>query len=111
MRRMGGADIVVAGAGAIGRAVAVALARAGHRVTVVDPLGANASGVAAGMLAPAFECVFDAGSAGHYELLLEAREKLGGSLMRLAISRAEPIAGMSVWRPAMPVTQWAWTKP
>jgi glycine oxidase len=74
MRRMSGADIVVAGAGAIGRAVAVALARAGHRVRVVDPLGANASGVAAGMLAPAFECVFDAGAAGQYELLLEARD-------------------------------------
>ena len=59
MRRMGGADIVVAGAGAIGRAVALALVRAGHRVTVVDPLGANASGVAAGMLAPAFEALFD----------------------------------------------------
>lgn len=74
MRRMGGADIVVAGAGAIGRAIALALARAGHRVTVVDPLGANASGVAAGMLAPAFECVFDAGSAGHYVMLAEARD-------------------------------------
>jgi glycine oxidase len=74
MRRMGGADIVVAGAGAIGRAIALALARAGHRVAVVDPLAANASGVAAGMLAPAFECVFDPGSAGHYALLLEARD-------------------------------------
>src|SRR5580704_13880390 len=74
MRRMSGADIVVAGAGAIGRAIALTLARAGHRVTVVDPLAANASGVAAGMLAPAFECVFDAGSAGHFALLAEARD-------------------------------------
>ncbi len=74
MRQMGGADIVVAGAGAIGRTIALALARAGHRVTLVDPLAANASGVAAGMLAPAFECVFDPGSAGHYALLAEARD-------------------------------------
>ena len=74
MRRMGGADIVVAGAGAIGRAIGLALARAGHRVTLIDPLGANASGVAAGMLAPAFECVFDPASGDHYELLAEARD-------------------------------------
>ena len=74
MRRMGGADIVVAGAGAIGRAIALALARARHRVTVVDPLAANASGIAAGMLAPAFECVFDPASTGHHELLLAARD-------------------------------------
>jgi glycine oxidase len=67
------AQIVVAGAGAIGSAAACALARAGHRVTVVDPLGANASSVAAGMLAPAFECLFDAASAGRYPLLIAAR--------------------------------------
>ena len=73
-RRMRGADIVVAGAGAIGSAVACALARAGHRVTVVDPLGANASSIAAGMLAPAFERVFDPTAAGDYELLAEARD-------------------------------------
>ena len=63
--------IVVAGAGAIGRAVAYALARAGHAVTVVDPglEGANASRIAAGMLAPAFEALFDGGG---YPLLREA---------------------------------------
>jgi glycine oxidase len=71
---MRGANIVVAGAGAVGRAIASALARAGHRVTVVDPLAANASSVAAGMLAPAFESVFDAGTAGDYALLAEARD-------------------------------------
>jgi glycine oxidase len=63
--------IVVAGAGAIGRTVAYALARAGRAVTVVDPdlEGANASRIAAGMLAPAFEALFDGGS---YPLLREA---------------------------------------
>jgi len=72
----GGADIVVAGAGAIGSAVGFVLARAGHGVTVVDPAppGANASGVAAGMLAPGFETLFDAASADHYALLAEARD-------------------------------------
>jgi glycine oxidase len=64
-------SIVVAGAGAIGRTVAFVLARSGHAVTVVDPdpEGANASRIAAGMLAPAFEALFDGG---RYELLREA---------------------------------------
>jgi glycine oxidase len=67
-------DIVVAGAGAIGSAAGFVLARAGHRVTVVEPgpPGANASGVAAGMLAPAFEALFDPAAADHYALLAEA---------------------------------------
>jgi len=64
-------SIVVAGAGAIGRTIAFVLARAGHAVVVADPNpeGANASRIAAGMLAPAFEALFDGG---HYELLREA---------------------------------------
>ncbi|HLY79675.1 MAG TPA: FAD-dependent oxidoreductase [Caulobacteraceae bacterium] len=64
-------SLVVAGAGAIGRTVAFVLARAGHSVTVVDPDpdGANASRIAAGMLAPAFEALFDGG---HYDLLRAA---------------------------------------
>ena len=66
-----GSSIVVAGAGAIGRTVAYVLARAGYAVTVVDPdpEGANASRIAAGMLAPAFEALFDGG---RYDLLREA---------------------------------------
>ena len=71
-----GGRIVVAGAGAIGSAIAVTLARAGWRVTVVDPapIGANASGVAAGMLAPVFESLFDAAPSDRYALLVAARE-------------------------------------
>jgi glycine oxidase len=51
------ARVVVAGAGALGASIALVLARAGARVVLADPAapGANASGVAAGMLAPAFE--------------------------------------------------------
>jgi glycine oxidase len=74
MRRMQGARIVVAGAGAVGSTIAYTLARAGHAVTVVDPMAANASSVAAGMLAPAFACVFDAQSASHFGLLADARD-------------------------------------
>ena len=69
-------DVVVAGSGVTGLAVAIALARRGARVRVCDPapLGDNASGVAAGMLAPAFEAVLDPLSAGHFELLKAARD-------------------------------------
>jgi precorrin-6B C5,15-methyltransferase / cobalt-precorrin-6B C5,C15-methyltransferase len=46
------------------------------------------------------------------EALLMARHTaLGGELIRIAISRAESLGDMTGWRPAMPVTQWLWTKP
>jgi precorrin-6Y C5,15-methyltransferase (decarboxylating) len=45
------------------------------------------------------------------EALLIARHAThGGRLTRFAISRAEPIAGMTGWRSAMPVTQWSFVK-
>jgi len=68
--------IRVAGAGVLGLAIATTLARAGWRVEVFDPApaAANASGVAAGMLAPAFETILDPVSAGHFDLLLAARD-------------------------------------
>ena len=68
--------IVVAGAGALGASVALSLAEAGARVVLADPaaLGDNASGVAAGMLAPAFEAVLDEGSKPHFPLLMAARD-------------------------------------
>lgn len=69
-------DVVVAGSGVTGLAVALTLARRGARVRVCDPapLGDNASGVAAGMLAPAFEAALDPLSAHHFELLKTARD-------------------------------------
>jgi precorrin-6B C5,15-methyltransferase / cobalt-precorrin-6B C5,C15-methyltransferase len=44
-------------------------------------------------------------------LLLARHATLGGELIRIAISRAEPLGGKVGWRTAMPVTQWLWTKP
>ncbi|MBS0644885.1 MAG: precorrin-6y C5,15-methyltransferase (decarboxylating) subunit CbiE [Proteobacteria bacterium] len=44
-------------------------------------------------------------------LLIARHAALGGDLLRIAISRAAPIAGLMGWRPAMPVTQWMWDKP
>lgn len=43
--------------------------------------------------------------------LLARRTGRGGDLIRLAVSRAEPMAGATGWRPAFPVTQWIWVKP
>jgi precorrin-6B C5,15-methyltransferase / cobalt-precorrin-6B C5,C15-methyltransferase len=43
-------------------------------------------------------------------LLLARHAGHGGNLARVAISRAEPVGGMTGWRPALPVTQWTWTK-
>src|SRR6185369_12498091 len=46
------------------------------------------------------------------EALLIARHAgLGGELIRIAVSRAEPVGGKTGWRPTMPVTQWVWAKP
>ncbi|TXM76745.1 MULTISPECIES: precorrin-6y C5,15-methyltransferase (decarboxylating) subunit CbiE [Methylobacterium] len=44
-------------------------------------------------------------------VLLAAFSAQGGSLRRLSIARADPVGGLHGWRAAMPVTQWAWTKP
>jgi precorrin-6B C5,15-methyltransferase / cobalt-precorrin-6B C5,C15-methyltransferase len=44
-------------------------------------------------------------------LLLARQAALGGELVRIAISRAAQVGEKSGWRPAMPVTQWVWTKP
>ena len=50
-------------------------------------------------------------------LLLARHATLGGELVRIAVSRAEPVGRNAdpqsplAWRPAMPVTQWAWVKP
>ncbi len=43
--------------------------------------------------------------------MLDAQSRLGGELLRIAISRAEPVGSMTGWRPAMPVTHWRAVKP
>ena len=44
-------------------------------------------------------------------VLLGAYEEHGGRLIRIAIDRAAPLAGMTGWEPARPVLQWSWEKP
>jgi precorrin-6B C5,15-methyltransferase / cobalt-precorrin-6B C5,C15-methyltransferase len=43
--------------------------------------------------------------------LLDWQARHGGTLTRIAVSRAEPLGGHQVWRPLLPVTQLAATKP
>ncbi|RYE63399.1 MAG: cobalamin biosynthesis bifunctional protein CbiET, partial [Oxalobacteraceae bacterium] len=43
-------------------------------------------------------------------VLLTAKATLGGNLIRMDVSRASPVGSMQGWKPAMPVTQWTWTK-
>jgi precorrin-6Y C5,15-methyltransferase (decarboxylating) len=44
-------------------------------------------------------------------LLIARHAALDGELIRIAITRASPMGETTGWRPALPVTQWAWTKP
>jgi len=44
-------------------------------------------------------------------LLLARHADLGGDLLRIAVSRTGAVGSMQAWRPALPVTQWNWTKP
>ena len=68
--------VVVAGAGVTGLLTAFQLAKAGLSVTLADPapLGDNASGVAAGMLAPALEAALDDAARPHFDLLRQGRD-------------------------------------
>jgi glycine oxidase len=76
MNDLKGLRVVVAGAGAIGSVLAIVIARRGAEVLLADPAiaGDNASGVAAGMLAPACEALLDETSARHFSLLKDARD-------------------------------------
>ena len=80
-------QVVVAGAGAVGSAVALALDRGGARVVLADPSppGLSASGVAAGMLAPGLETVLDGGEA-HFDLLSAARSRWDGLAASLGLT-------------------------
>ena len=86
MARLSGLRAIVAGAGAVGSVLALRLLDEGAEVVLADPapLGANASGVAAGMLAPAFEAALDPLSASHFKLLKAARDLWPELVARLA---------------------------
>lgn len=96
----------VAGAGALGLSCALALADAGFEVTVCEPAapGANASGVAAGMLAPVFEAALDPAARPHFGLLLAARDLWPGLAQRtgVEVDRSGALAaGPQAWLEAI----------
>lgn len=96
----GSPRVIVAGAGVLGLATALALADGGCRVTVCDPGGANASSVAAGMIAPAFEAVLDPAARPDLDLLMAARDLWPGLAQRagLALDRSGTLAvGAARW--------------
>jgi glycine oxidase len=70
-----GLSLAIVGAGAVGLTLAVRASQSGARTTLYSMNAAidSASGVAAGMLAPAFEAALDTVSAGHFDLLRIAR--------------------------------------
>ncbi len=67
-------DILIIGAGVLGLCVAAELKRRGRAVVVVDPGGPNASAIAAGMIAPAFESAAENASPDHAAFLRRARD-------------------------------------
>ena len=69
--------VIIAGAGAVGSAIAATLATRGASVAWADPAleADNASGVAAGMLAPGFEAALEGGGAETFALLKAARDQ------------------------------------
>jgi precorrin-6B C5,15-methyltransferase / cobalt-precorrin-6B C5,C15-methyltransferase len=76
--------------------------------------GASEPGVldgAARALRPGGRLVVNAVTLETETLLLGRHAVLGGELLRLQVSRAEPLGEKIAWRAAMPVTQWKWIKP
>jgi precorrin-6Y C5,15-methyltransferase (decarboxylating) len=76
--------------------------------------GANDAGTldaASRALRPGGRLVVNAVTLETEALLLARHAALGGELIRIAIARADAVGQMTGWRPAMPVTQWLWTKP
>ena len=43
-------------------------------------------------------------------VLMALHKTYGGQLVKLSVNRAEPIGGLTGWRPMMPVTQWSLIK-
>lgn len=62
-------------------------------------------------LAPGGRLVANAVTLETEAALIQAHRVHGGELVRLSIAQAGPVGPYRGWRAAMPVTQWAWSKP
>jgi precorrin-6Y C5,15-methyltransferase (decarboxylating) len=75
--------------------------------------GASEDGVvdaAVGALRPGGRLVANAVTLETEAELIARHNKLGGTLVRIAISRTGSVGGKTAWRAAMPVTQFVWVK-
>jgi precorrin-6B C5,15-methyltransferase / cobalt-precorrin-6B C5,C15-methyltransferase len=75
--------------------------------------GASEAGVldtSISVLKPGGRLVVNAVTLATEKQLLARHAAVGGALTRIAIARAQAVGGETGWRPAMPVTQWTWTK-
>jgi precorrin-6Y C5,15-methyltransferase (decarboxylating) len=76
--------------------------------------GASQHGVldaAIAALRPGGRLVVNAVTLATEAALIARHAAQSGTLTRIEIARAEPVGEKTGWRPAMPVTQWAWVKP
>ena len=76
--------------------------------------GASEAGVldaAIATLRPGGRLVVNAVTLETEAALIARHSSLGGSLTRIALSRADAVGEKTAWRAAMPVTHWAWVKP
>ncbi|SMQ60486.1 precorrin-6Y C5,15-methyltransferase (decarboxylating) [Devosia lucknowensis] len=76
--------------------------------------GGTSNGVidaALAALRPGGRLVANAVSLEMEQVLLALFAQHGGELVRLSVAQAAPLGEMTGWRPAMPITQWRWTKP
>ena len=62
-------------------------------------------------LAPGGRLVANAVTLEGEAALFVHRARWGGNMVRIAVSRAEPVGPFTGWRPLMPVTQWSAVKP
>ncbi len=99
MTRQGQQTILIAGAGSVGATCALVLARLGYAVTVIDPapLGHNTSGMAAGMLAPAFEAVLDGAAPEVFALYLDSMRAWTPLLNELGLAAPDAPPSGAVW--------------
>ncbi len=99
MRALSGLRIAIAGGGVFGLGIAASCARSGAEVTLFDParLGHNASGVAAGMLAPALEAVLQQGSRSDHQLLQRGYAAWPGFVAKLGLAAPSELKAGAIY--------------
>lgn len=73
-------------------------------------LSEDVFGVAWTTLRPLGRLVANAVTLESEAILLDLHKRHGGQLVKLVVSRAEPVGGLTGWRPLMPVMQWSLVK-